>query len=608
LPNLQTGNSVTNHYKPTGTDVWELFYNDWGWILANCLAMLIANKICLACCVLRKNFMKRRSFYTILAAAAAVLLLIGLSGFAWLFSQSPLSLLGGTKTPNPQSIIFVPKQSPAMASLMVSPDRLEALQLALATPDHRKAQRAEFAALRDGLLGEGLSYQRDVQPWLGNEVTLAVTTLDIDRDSSNGNQPGYLMAVTTQDSTRSREFLQLFWQKRALNQDLTFDNFKGTQIIYGSVNRPNQTDAPPITLASAVVGNRFVLFANSPKVLRDAINDVQAAELNLSNDTDYQTAIAALSPKRIGLAYLNFPQLAALSGDLKGLENLPAEAYRSMGVGFGLDRQGLVANTALLGNTATIAQLSQPSSGLKYLPSVTPISFSGNHLDQFTSHLTQGIAPYKLATSLFQQPLQNWGKQWNLDLSQDIFAWAQGNYAFGLLPQKNQATDWIFVVDKASSPDFQQGLSKLDDRAHQQGLTTGQVQVAGQPVSAWTKLASEGNSTDLKAKAIGAWTEIDQSVILASSIEAMEQALTASKRSLLQSHQFGQAISRLDRNNNGYLYLDWPTTKPILAKQLPIVQILDLVAQPLIKNLKSITISSYGGQNNLTRGSLFFRL
>jgi len=30
------------------------------------------------------------------------------------------------------------------------------------------------------------------------------------------------------------------------------------------------------TLSGAVVGDRFVLFANDPKVLRDAINNVQA--------------------------------------------------------------------------------------------------------------------------------------------------------------------------------------------------------------------------------------------------------------------------------------------------------------------------------------------
>jgi Protein of unknown function (DUF3352) len=557
--------------------------------------------------------MKPRSFFTLLAAAAAVLLLIGMSGFAWVFAQSPLNLLHGSSNPNPQAIIFVPKQAPAMASLMVSPDRLEALQLALARPDQRHQARHGFTNLRDGLLGSGLSYQRDVQPWLGNEVTLAVTTLDLDRDPANGPQPGYLLALTTQDSVRSREFLQLFWQQRSIGQDLTFEKFKGTQIIYGKINQSG--DAPPLTLASAVVGNRFVLFANSPKVLRDTINDVQAAELNLGNDPDYQKAIAALSSNRIGLAYLNFPQLAALSGDRQGLEPQTSDAFRAIGIGLGLDRQGLIANTAMLGGTATTAQLTQPNAALKYLPGLTRLALAGTHLDQLWGQLNQGIAPYSLVTHLLPVPIDRWGKQWNLNLNQDIFSWVKGNYAFGLLPPTKDGftEDWLFVADKATNPEYTAGISRLDDRAHQQGLTTGSVEIEGQTVAAWTQLAASDSATaDLKAKAVGAWAETEQAVILASSIEAMERALisakpSAAKPSILQSRQFNQAIAPLDRPNNGYMYLDWPQVKPLLEQQLPIVQVLDLVAAPLLKNLKSISLSSYGGQADLTRGGLFFR-
>jgi len=51
------------------------------------------------------------------------------------------------------------------------------------------------------LANTGLDYRRDIQPWLG-EITLAVTTIDIDRDAQNG-QPGYLMALAT-NAARSR--------------------------------------------------------------------------------------------------------------------------------------------------------------------------------------------------------------------------------------------------------------------------------------------------------------------------------------------------------------------------------------------------------------------
>jgi Protein of unknown function (DUF3352) len=525
--------------------------------------------------------MKRRSFFTVLAATAAVLLFTGLAGFAWLFSHSPLSLLRGVADPNPQAIIFVPHQAPAMASLLVSPDRLEALQLALVPPNQRRAQRGEFEAWRDGILGSDLSYSRDVKPWLGDEITLAVTSLDLDRESSNGRQPGYLIALTTKNSVRSREFLQLFWQQRATAQTLQVEPFKGTQIIYGQ------------SLASAVVGDRFVLFANSPKVLREAINNVQAVELNLGNDPDYQKNVAVLNDRRIGLAYFNWPQLAKLTSDMG------SGAFQTMALGLGIDRSGLIAHTAMTstsGVSGTLTQLTQPSTTLKYLPNNAAAVISGTHLDRTWQGITQGIAPYRLATNLLENPIQAWSEQWQLDLPKDIFAWVQGDYTMGLLPS---SSDWIFAIDKATNPDYAQGLAKLNARAKERGLTIATVDVAGQSVSAWAKLDTP---------AIGAWVEVDNNLIFANSIAAMTTALQTSKASMLQSKAFTNGIAPLERTNSGYLYLDWAKTQPLIAAQFPIVRFLDLVAPSLSKNLKSIAVTSYGEKDAVNRGDVFLRL
>lgn len=561
--------------------------------------------------------MKRRSFFTVVAAVAAVLLLSGLTGFGWLYAQSPLSLLRGSPNANPQSLIFIPKQAPVMAALMVNADRLEGLQLALVSPDQRAAQRAEFEALRDGLLGGGLQYRRDVKPWLGDEITLAVTSGDLDRDSANGAQPGYLMSLITKDSTRSREFLQVFWQQRSTGPaDLTFEQYQGTQIIYGQVQRTDAT-APPLTLASAVVGNRFVLFANSPKVLRDAINNAQAVDLNLGNDPDYQRAIAALPSNRVGLSYVNLPQLAALSGDAKSLDGLNPGAYAHLAIGLGLDRQGLIAHTTMLGGAAQEAQLPEPVKVMQYLPKTAPVSLSGANLRQTWTELGQGLQDYKLTANWLQQPIAAGGKAWNLNLAQDLFPWVSGKYALGLLPTvalgqlptANDPTDWIFVVDKATNPDYAQGIAQLNAIAQKQNLTVAPVTLGEQTVSAWTQLKSKDDqSADLSAQAVGAWADMNQAVIFASSIEAMQQALNAPAQSLRESGQFASAIAPINDRNNGYLYLDWPTVKPLLVQQAPIVRLLDLVAQPLAKNLQSLTLSGYGGTSDVHRGVVFLRL
>jgi Protein of unknown function (DUF3352) len=504
--------------------------------------------------------------------------------------------------------VAVPTPIPALGSLLVNPDRLAGLRLAQVPTDQRARQRAALDGLRDGLLGGDLRYERDVQPWLGDEVTVAVTSLDIDRDSANGRQPGYLLALLTKDTTRSREFLQRFWQQRAVvPQDLIFEQYQGTQIIYGQVQQADAA-APALTLASAVVGNRFVLFANSPKVLRDAINNVQAMDLNLGNDPDYQRAIAALPTNRVGLSYVNLPQLAALSGDAKALAALSKGAYAHLAIGLGLDRQGLMANTAVVGGVAHAAQLAKPVAALRYLPPLTPVVVSGVNLAQTWTDLGQGLADYQLAQSLWQKPIAAWGEQLQLDLAQDLFAWVKGDYALGFLP--NSAQDWLFVVDKATNPDYVKGLDKLNAIAKQHNLTVAPVKLGGQTVSAWTQLAADQSAKpNLDAKAIGAWVELDQAVIFASSIGAMEQSLAVPqsvRKSLDRS--LSQSVAPIDDRNNGYLYVDWQAMKPLLVQQAPIVRLLDLVAQPLTQNLKSLTLSGYGGEGDVHRGVVFLRL
>ena len=160
--------------------------------------------------------MKLRSFFYALAAGVILLLLIAAGGFFWLTSQSPLNVMREGAVATPTASIFVPKQAPVMASLLVNPDRLEAFRQLVARPGNRRRSRAELKQVEDSLLAnKGIDYRRDIRPWLGNEVTLAVTSLDFDRNQQNAAQPGYLLAVTTKNSQRAREFLQLFYSKQA---------------------------------------------------------------------------------------------------------------------------------------------------------------------------------------------------------------------------------------------------------------------------------------------------------------------------------------------------------------------------------------------------------
>lgn len=583
--------------------------------------------------------MKLRPFFSVLTALVITLLLISAAGFYWLTADNPLTLLRGGKQSAPAAAMFVPKQAPAMVSLLVNPDRLESFRLAVARPSERRRSRAELAQLKQNLLGgTGLNYADDIQPWLGDEVTLAVTTPDIDRDLKNGEQPGYLLAVATQDPARSREFLQLFWQKRAIaGTDLVFEQYSGVKLIYGSqakvaldspaeMNRSFGLSSPG--LASAVVGDRFVMFANHPKVLRDAITNVQAPDLNLESSVAYQQALDQLSSRRIGLTYINLAELSewfSESRETLTTPSSPAESrlYESLVAALEVDRTGLVADAALLTATGEkIARsspaLSKPVGALQFLPANTALAAAGTDLNQLWSEFSDGIQDSKALAELSDRLLKDWQNRWGIELPENIFQWVEGEYALGLLPRPDATADWIFVAEQ--SQDSEAAIRRLDNLAQARGLSIGPLTLNDQRVSAWTRLAtaarpvsnplqaSRSDLMALTAEVEGVHATAGNYEIFTSSIAAMDQALQAPDHSLLENASFKAAIAPLADRNNGYLYIDWPAVQGSLQQKLPVVRLVELAIQPFVDHWRSLTLSSYGSEQNLQRGALFIRL
>jgi hypothetical protein len=534
------------------------------------------------------SYMKRRSFFNLLATVASAVFILGLGAFGWLWSHSPLSLLKGAAHPNPEAIIFVSKQAPLMASLQVPPDRLIDLAAALAKPGDRSRTHQTLANFRDGLLGDGLNYDKDVKPWLGEEVTAAITSSDFDRDDSNGKAGGYLLALTTKNALASREFLQRFWQARSTSEAFTFEQYKGTELIYGTLDAAKPT---PLNLASAVVGDRFLLFANSPMVLKNAINNVQAVELNLGNSPDYQKAIAALPNNRLGLVYSNLPQLASLTGDSKALDSVSLEAMQAIALGLGANRQGLVAHSVLLDSSPAQTATASTNALLKYLPGTASIALSGQNLNQFWTRLNTETKGYALAETLLPKTLKTWETTWGLNLPEDLFSWVTGDYALGLLPAADR-TDWIFAADRTSTTN----LDKFDQVAKQRGLTLVQEMVGDRKVSVWKN----------KDEVAGAWTSEGNAIVFASSLEALKAGLN--NPSIGKTPGFAGALKSVDSANNGVAYVDWDQAKPWLEQQFPIVRALEFVAQPLFGSLKRVTVTSYGGEEGIEKGDVVLGL
>ncbi len=550
--------------------------------------------------------MRQRPLMSFLAATVMMLLLISSTGCN--ASRNSLSIDTGT-TSSPSAAIFVSKNAPVMVSVLVNPDHL--------------ADDAELSKLKTSLLANtGIDYQQDIQPWLGKEVTLAVSTLDIDRHPENGRQPGYLMALAIQQPEKSREFVKLFFSKRALaGATLSVENYKGVKLIYD--NQPEITPGEkqqgnslsPNSIAGAVVGDSFVLFANHPKVLREAINNVQAAELNLTSSSQYQQASKQLPKGALALSFLNLPKVA----EWQGLK-LSSQTYDSQILSLIAKPKGLLLETTFVAkeDLTSSAQLSKPVGALQYIPSSVALAVAGSNLSSLgNSDLAQLWFQVTAAISGSQEdvisqlakPLGDWQKRSKINWKEDIFSWVHGEYAIGLLPSEQTTPEWIFVAEKSEATP--PGIAHLDEIASSNGLSLNSINLDTQKITAWTELTTtktdvkDRQSFTIQAKVDGVHTTVGNYEIFTSSIETMDKVLKKIENSIINNPLFQDSIAAIPQPNQGYVYLDWTKSQPILESEFPILKLLKVVGKPFFDNWRSLTLSSYGSETKLLKGGVF---
>ncbi|MBD2520519.1 DUF3352 domain-containing protein [Nostoc sp. FACHB-973] len=552
---------------------------------------------------------RQRSFTGFIVAGAIAVLVIAIAGFYWFFPKSPANLTASTSQPG--ATIFVSKLAPVMVSLLTNPDNLQALE-----------REGEISKLKTSFLGKsGIDYQQDIKPWLGNEITLAIATLDIDRDPENGQQTGYILALATKQPEKSREFVELLFSKRALaGANLNVEEYKGVKLIYDNQEAIAGNKIQNY-LAGAVVGEGFVLFANDPKVLREAINNVQAPDLNLTSSPEYQKATKELPKGSIAVAFLNLPIVAKW----QGLE-LPEQTYNSEIISLLLNPKGLLAETAFVTSSEIVSPsspLTKPVGALEYVPASASLAVSGSNLSNLGNSDVAKLWKQTTATiygsqedvvSRFVKPLGDAQKRWGINLPEDIFSWVQGEYAIALLPEEQTTPHWIFVAEK--SQDVEQGVARLDAIASSNGLTISPLSIDNQKISAWTELTTaskktndkEGASFTIETKVRGAHTTLGNYEIFTSDLETMDQVITTKGNSLINNPQFQDSIAAIPRPNQGYIYLDWTKSQNLLERQIPILKLVEVLGKPFFNNLRSLTVSSYGTNTGVLKGGVFFQL
>ncbi|MEM9091996.1 MAG: DUF3352 domain-containing protein [Cyanobacteria bacterium P01_F01_bin.53] len=598
-------------------------------------------------------------FFLGLIAIILVLLTAGAGGFWYLTTNSPLTLLatGGDRS-IAAATAFIPDRSPFTVSLLTKPEKLISLQQALISPEKQQQALEEVEEIKQNLASStGLDYDRDIQPWIGHEITFAFTEPDLDLDSSNGAQPGYLLAIEIAgDRTQqAREFLQVFWQRQSLAGNAPIsEQIRGVRVLHSDTAR-NSTGNPSaqLTNASALVGNQFVIFANDLRALKRSIQSAQTAT-NLAQNKAFRQAADQLNEPRLGLAYVNTTALGTVGSNVSQPKSRDRSAETTVSpnfaaIGLGITDTGLIAN-AHLSNTANqkanrSATPQEPSiDALKFIPANSAVALASRNLSQLAPTLrSTGMSGSMLPDFLDITP-QTKGFSFNkrktrtsdpdplTALGSELWQWASGDYALGQAHVGND-DDWILAVERT-----EKGIQQLDDAARAQGYSTVPVTLSealdeealneeangeandNPEAVAWTRLSIQGNrqsngrsrgtqsarglETEILALHLQQTSQQTDYEIFASSFSALESALGSSKattqKSLLTDKRFTQAVDALKTPNKGYFYADWSAIAPTLRQSLPILKILETNLRPLMAHISTIAATQTGDTASLS--------
>lgn len=547
--------------------------------------------------------MKQRSFFLVLLIVVISMLTVAGSIFAWTLRSGPLSLATAGLLREPQAPLLVPKQSPLMFSLLVNPDSLESLTSSRVPIWQRARVQRDIRQLEINLLkSTGLDYRKEIRPWIGQEITLAVTSLDYDHNSVNGVEPGYLLAVETKNPELSKEFLQAAYSKNALkrNSQLKFESYKGVNIITQNL----LNSKPDKFLTSSAVLADFVLFANRPKILREAINTLQVNNLSLKKSPLYSRALESVEPSRLGLVYANLPLVSAWLGNVAA----PADSkiVQTLTVNLTLDQGGLIAQTALINDNLSDSSepiLSEPVGALEYVPSSSIVSLSGSDLPALWDKIDKELSDNSPLQQILNDALRRLeNRLGQITITQDVFPWVKGEFALAVIDNsKSESPDWLFAVER--KPEVDSGIENLNKMALEQGLSLGSLSVLGHQATVWSEFESDQDSSNLSTLVKGIHATVENYEIFASSIETLKVAIRASTHSNLALLQ-----SSLPKNNDGYFYLNWEKFLPLLAKKYPITTVAQLPLEPLLEHLKSLMLSSMGRKDGVGRATVYFNL
>ncbi|MBC1237066.1 DUF3352 domain-containing protein [Nostoc sp. 2RC] len=541
----------------------------------------------------------------VLTLSSAGLLIAAGSAAYWLQRQPSWNdLLVGAN--------IIPGDALFAVSLTTDPQQWQKLR-ELGTKETQAELDKNLVQWRDRFLtNNGYDFQKDIAPWVGNNITIAIlapqttnksvpkpVTTDAD---VTGDQQSMVMVLPVKNPEIAKS---IFAQPKSLKQGQWVD-----RTYQGIAIKQNQGQSGE-NFSAALLDGRFLVITDSPKATERTIDAYknQTSLVTTGGFAENFPKIANNQP--FAQFYVNIPttaKIAAASPNRPLPAQVLAQLQNNQGLGatMTLEPEGirLKAVSWLNPNSQRVLAVENKAGKMQSrVPAETLMMFSGGNLQRSWAEyvLTSQGNPL---SPIAPEQLRNGVKSLtDLDLDKDLLSWMKGEFSLSLIPNTpkqgspdNFRVGLLFMVQTSDRKSAEASISKLDEvMSNQYQFQIQPGKVANQPVVNW--ISPYGTLT-----ATHGWLDENIAFFVVGA-PITDKILPKPNNTLATTLPFQQTVPTQLNPTNGQFYLDVERT----AKNFPLPTLIPN-QQTLLNATRSIGMTSAVSDSRSNRYDIFIAL
>lgn len=391
----------------------------------------------------------------------------------------------------------------AMMALELSTDEKQWEKLQQwGTLESQAAFERNLAELRDRFLTTyGYNYQRDIQPWVGDTVTIAFlrneTFAPVTPSNSNSipyppAKQSMAIVLPIADTEAARD---IFEELKPQPQG------KVSQREYQGIKVLESQGAGELNYSLAVLEARYLVVTTSAEAM-DRTLDTYKGEASLATIPGYAGAVAEIKTETPAFAkfYINVPRAAAFAS-ANSTRTISDEKLKNLEANQGIASTGILTPEGL--EFKTISWLNPNSEKrlvvenrakgmLERIPSDALMMFSGSNLHRAYKDYLTGAEANPLAPLPPEALRQAFQKGTGMNLEEDFLSWMEGEFALSLIPvpvtgeDSKLAGGFVLMVKASDRRAAERAFELLDQKMLGKQFQIGEAVTNGQPVVKWT--------------------------------------------------------------------------------------------------------------------------